>query len=75
MRRMDGATLTLRQALEIVGTRERLAAALGVTPADLDGYLSGRISPPGRVFLDAVDIVWPASGPRSLANRVVHPAR
>ena len=67
--------MALRQALEILGTRERLAATLGVTLADLDAYLSGASSPPARVFLDTVDIVWPASGPRSLKNRVVQTAR
>jgi hypothetical protein len=48
---------TVRRALEIVGTKERLAAALHITPADLDSYLEGEKPVPLQVFFDAVDIV------------------
>ena len=47
----------LRRALEIVGTKERLAAALNVTLADLDSYLDGKKPVPLEVFFAAVHIV------------------
>jgi hypothetical protein len=51
---------TLQRALEIVGTRERLAAALGISPADLDAYLAEDKPLPDPLFHAALDIV--ASG-------------
>ena len=48
---------TVRRALEIVGTKESLAAALNVTLADLDSYLEGAKPVPLKVFFDAVEIV------------------
>lgn len=47
----------LRRALEIVGTKEGLGAALNVTLADLDSYLEGEKPVPLEVFFDAVKIV------------------
>jgi hypothetical protein len=47
----------VRRALEVLGTKERLAAALNVTLADLDSYLEGEKPIPLQVFFDAVDIV------------------
>jgi len=49
-------------ALEIVVTKERLAAALNVPREDLDAYLAGTKPLPNQVFLDALDIV--AAKPR-----------
>ena len=48
---------TVRRALEVLGTKERLAAALNITLADLNSYLEGEIPVPLKVFFDAVDIV------------------
>lgn len=48
---------TVRRALEVLGTRERLAAALNITLGDLDAYLGGEKPVPMQVFFDAVDIV------------------
>jgi len=60
---VDGAHVrTLRRALEIVVTKERLAAALAVKMDDLEQYLDGTAPLPHQVFLEALDIV--ASGPR-----------
>ena len=49
-------------ALEIVVTKERLAAALNVPREELDAYLAGAKPLPNQVFLDALDIV--AAKPR-----------
>lgn len=48
---------TLKRALEKLGTRERLAAALDMTPADLDDCLAGKKPLPNAAFLEALDIV------------------
>jgi hypothetical protein len=48
---------TVRRALEVLGTKERLAAALNITLGDLDAYLEGEKPVPMQVFFDAVDIV------------------
>lgn len=48
---------TLKRALEKLGTRERLAAALEMTPAELDDCLTGKKPLPNAAFLDALDIV------------------
>ena len=45
------------RALNIVGTRERLAERLEVRPVVLDGWLSGGVPVPEAIFLRAVDIV------------------
>jgi hypothetical protein len=65
---MDGAhARTLRRALEIVVTKERLAAALEVELADLENYLMGNEALPHQVFLAALDIV--AHGPTGPARK------
>lgn len=59
---MDGAhSRTLQRALEIVVTKERLAAALEVQLSDLESYLAGKEPLPHAAFLSALDIV--ARGP------------
>jgi DNA-binding transcriptional regulator YdaS (Cro superfamily) len=45
------------RACDIAGGRERLAARLGVEIHSLEFWLSGRATPPERVFLSAVDLV------------------
>jgi hypothetical protein len=52
---------TLLKALQIVGSKERLAAALELEVAQLEGYLNGE-DLTHKVFMDALDIV--ANGPR-----------
>ena len=47
----------MQRALEIVVTRERLAAALSVEMHDLEAYLAGEKPLPPQVFFDALDIV------------------
>lgn len=60
---MDGAhRRTLERALEIVGDKERLAAALGLEVEQLDNYLEGEEPLPNQAFLDALDVV--AKAPR-----------
>ena len=59
---MDSAhSRTLRRALEILVSKERLAAVLDVPLQDLDKYLAGETSLPYQAFLTALDIV--AAGP------------
>ena len=48
---------TLKRALEKLVKRERLAAALGVAPEDLEDYLTGKKPVPNKIFLAALDIV------------------
>lgn len=47
----------LQRAAEITGGRERLANRLGVEAHSLEFWLSGRATPPERVFLAVVDLV------------------
>jgi len=47
----------LRRACDIVGGRERLAARLEVELHSLEFWLSGRATPPERVFMTVVDLV------------------
>jgi hypothetical protein len=55
---VDGPqTRTLRRALEIAGSPERLAAALNLRLAELQAYLSGARPVPQAVYLMALDIV------------------
>jgi hypothetical protein len=59
---MEGpARRTLLRALEIVGTKERLAEALTTSVPDLEIYL-GDGDVPERVFFKALDVV--ANAPR-----------
>jgi len=55
---MDGAhTRTLERALQVVQSKERLAATLGVSLTDLDAYLAGDKRLPDQAYLAALDIV------------------
>lgn len=54
-------TRTLGLALRTVGSRERLAAHLGVTADRLAEWLDGRQEPPTDIYLRALDLV--ARGP------------
>lgn len=54
-------TRTLGLALRTVGSRDRLAAQLGVTEARLEEWLEGRQEPPTEIYLRALDLV--ARGP------------
>ena len=47
----------VQRACEIAGGRERLASRLGVELHSLEFWLSGRATPPERVFLSVVDMV------------------
>jgi hypothetical protein len=65
---MDGAHIrTLQRALEIVVTKERLAAALDVRLDELDSYFTGKEPLPHQAFLTALDIV--SSGPHGPARK------
>jgi hypothetical protein len=48
---------TLSRAAEVVGGEEQLALQLRVEQGRLAVWLAGRATPPGDVFLNAVDIV------------------
>ena len=65
---MDGAHLrTLNRALEIVGSKERLAIVLDVPAPDLERYLAGETALPHEVFIEALEIV--AGGRPAQRNR------
>jgi len=65
---MDGAHLrTLNRALEIVGSKERLAIVLDVPAPDLERYLAGETALPHGVFIEALEIV--AGGRQGQRNR------
>ncbi len=51
---------TLERALEVVRTKERLAAALDLPLSEIEDYIRGEKALPQRAFLHALDIV--ASG-------------
>jgi hypothetical protein len=53
---------TLLRAMETLGSKERLATALGIGLADLEAYMAGRETVPIAVFIDALDIVALRSG-------------
>jgi hypothetical protein len=58
IRAMDGAhSRTLHRALEIIGSRERLAEAIEVPLDELDLYLAGHKALPQPAFITALDIV------------------
>ena len=58
---------TLRKALEILGTEERLARALEIAPESLRRCLAeGDAAIPHQLFIKALDIV--AKTPRSPGN-------
>jgi hypothetical protein len=48
---------TLKRALEVVGTKTRLAVALEMTESELEDYLNDRRPLPTDKFIEALDIV------------------
>jgi hypothetical protein len=50
-------TRTLRRALEVLGSEEVLAVALGASIAEIRAWAAGLADPPPGVFLKAIDIV------------------
>jgi hypothetical protein len=48
---------TLSRAAELVGGEKELALQLRIAPSQLTLWLAGKATPPGDVFLNAVDIV------------------
>lgn len=50
-------TRTLERALEIVRTKERLAATLRVSVDELEAYLAGTKPLPTEAYIAALDIV------------------
>jgi hypothetical protein len=62
---VDGAhSRTLERALQIVGSRDRLATTLGVPLAELESYLARKQPVSNYVFLAALDIVRRRSRPQ-----------
>jgi hypothetical protein len=61
---MDGPReRTIQKAFDLLlGSKERLAAALEIPPEDLDAYLDGSRQIPQEVFLRAIDIVAGING-------------
>lgn len=55
---------TLKRAVEIVGGEQELALRLKVTPSHLALWLQGIETPPGDIFLQAVDLVMEVSSPQ-----------
>jgi DNA-binding transcriptional regulator YdaS (Cro superfamily) len=47
----------MQRACDIVGGRERLATRLDVEPHALEFWISGRATPPERVFMSVVDLI------------------
>ena len=60
---------TLKRAAEIVGGEQQLALKLKVTPSHLALWLEGLATPPGDVFLRAVDLVTDDELSRLTATR------
>ena len=58
---------TLERALRAMGSVQRLADYLGVSPAQLEDWLAGRGKAPNAVYLRALDLV--ASGPFASRDR------
>jgi hypothetical protein len=59
----------LRRACDIAGGRERLAGRLDVEMHALEFWMSGRATPPERVFLRVVDIVLEDDLARAVQDR------
>lgn len=59
----------LARACDIAGGRERLASRLDVDIHALEFWLSGRATPPERVFLGVIDIVLEDDIARSIQDR------
>jgi DNA-binding transcriptional regulator YdaS (Cro superfamily) len=62
---------TLRRAAEILGSEERLALHLGITPSHLSLWLKGLGNAPDDVFLRAVDIVLESDRKTTAPERLV----
>jgi DNA-binding transcriptional regulator YiaG len=60
-------TRTLERALRAMGSVQRLAEYLDVSPTQLEDWLSGRRKAPNSVYLRALDLV--ASGPFVSSHR------
>jgi DNA-binding transcriptional regulator YdaS (Cro superfamily) len=60
-------TRTLRRAVEVAGSPERLAEALGVSPESLAAWLLGEQALPNEVYLRALDVV--SHGPHHVPPR------
>ena len=48
---------TLERALQVVKTKERLAAVLEIPMAELEAYMAGEKPLPNQLFITALDIV------------------
>ena len=59
----------MQRACEIVGGRERLALRLDVEVHALEFWLSGRATPPERVFMSVVDLVLDDDVARAAQDR------
>ena len=59
----------LRRACDIAGGRERLAARLDVEMHALEFWMSGRATPPERIFLSVVDMVLEDDVARAAQDR------
>jgi DNA-binding transcriptional regulator YdaS (Cro superfamily) len=57
MAKSTAQTRTLRRALELIGTLERLAIRLVVSPAELSSWISGAKPTPTEIYLRALDVV------------------
>ena len=60
-------TRTLRRALEVVGSPERLAETLDVSPEKLAAWLAGDQALPNDVYMRALDVV--SHGPHHRSPR------
>lgn len=47
---------SLKRAIEILGSKTRLATALEISEEELDGYLAGKPMPT-EMFIEALDII------------------
>ena len=66
-------TRTLERALRAMGSVQRLAEYLAVSPAQLEDWLRGRGTAPNAVYLRALDLV--ASGPFISSHREDSPGK
>jgi len=66
-------TRTLRRAVEVAGSPERLAEALDVSPESLSAWLLGDQALPNDVYLRALDVVSQGPHHRSQAGPLKKP--
>jgi hypothetical protein len=60
---MDGVhSRTLERALKLVGSKDRLASAIRISPDELEIYLAGKKPLPNDALILALDIVAGAPG-------------